>query len=184
MVSKIQDWSITFAICSHQFHFPKNGPESLKLVSKMALKKWNTNFRLEHSVHSTPFQMFRCSQKFSAETTQTRWSISFLTGFSGNFCKWWKIFDSNSPWTSLYTINTRLTLSIGSRVKNMYYKHKFIYNKLRTTTISFICTIINMLQNRLSAYRRIFVYIFCLINICASLSDEADKIKPLHTERA
>ena len=28
------------------------------------------------------------------------------------------------------------------------------------------------------------VYIFCLINICSSLSDEGNKIKPLNIERA
>ena len=32
--------------CTNQFQLPKNGREGLKLVSKMALKKWNTNFRL------------------------------------------------------------------------------------------------------------------------------------------
>ena len=32
--------------------------------------------------------------------------------------------------------------------------------------------------------RRVFVYSFCLINICLSLSDEANKIKPLNIERA
>ena len=40
---------IAFAICTNQFHLPENDCEGLKLVSKMALKKWNTNFRLEHS---------------------------------------------------------------------------------------------------------------------------------------
>ena len=35
-----------------------------------------------------------------------------------------------------------------------------------------------------SGYRGIFVHIFCLINICSSLSDEANKIKPLNIERA
>ena len=34
------------------------------------------------------------------------------------------------------------------------------------------------------AYRRIFVYTFCLINICLSLSDDANKIKTLNIERA
>ena len=33
-------------------------------------------------------------------------------------------------------------------------------------------------------YRRIFVYTFCLINICLSLSDDANKIKTLNIERA
>ena len=34
------------------------------------------------------------------------------------------------------------------------------------------------------AYRRIFVYTFCLINICLSLSDDANKIKTLNIEGA
>ena len=33
------------------------------------------------------------------------------------------------------------------------------------------------------SYRSIFVYIFCLINICLSLSDEANKIKSLNVEK-
>ena len=33
-------------------------------------------------------------------------------------------------------------------------------------------------------YRRIFVYTFCLINICLSLSDDANRIKTLNIERA
>ena len=41
---------IAFTICSNQFHVPKKGCEGLKLVSKMALKEWNTNFRLEYSI--------------------------------------------------------------------------------------------------------------------------------------
>ena len=32
--------------------------------------------------------------------------------------------------------------------------------------------------------RRIFVYTFCLINICLSLSDDANKIKAKNIERA
>ena len=41
---------IAFTVCTNQFHLPKNGREGLKLVSKMALKEWNTNFRLEYSI--------------------------------------------------------------------------------------------------------------------------------------
>ena len=33
-------------------------------------------------------------------------------------------------------------------------------------------------------YRRMFVYTFCLINLCLSLSDEANKIKTQNIERA
>ena len=39
---------IACTICTNQFHL--DGREDLKLVSKMALKEWNTNFRLEYSI--------------------------------------------------------------------------------------------------------------------------------------
>ena len=35
---------IGLTICTNQFHLPKNGCKSLKLVSNMALEKWNKNF--------------------------------------------------------------------------------------------------------------------------------------------
>lgn len=66
---------VAFAICTNPFHLPKNGRGGLKLVLKiMALKKWNTNFRLGNSGNSvrknkTTFQLFRCSGRFSAGTT-------------------------------------------------------------------------------------------------------------------
>ena len=43
--------------------------------------------------------------------------------------------------------------------------------------------IINLTGNE-ENNRRIFVYTFCLINICLSLSDDANKIKTLNIERA
>ena len=63
-----------FTICTDQFSFPKNGRESLKLVSKIGLNKWNINFPLEHSDQKIKiiiiimktgllFQMFRCSSR-------------------------------------------------------------------------------------------------------------------------
>ena len=37
--------------CTNQYHLPENDHEGLKLITKKALKKWNTNFRyLEYSV--------------------------------------------------------------------------------------------------------------------------------------
>ena len=39
-------------------------------------------------------------------------------------------------------------------------------------------------QRRESTNRRIVVYTFCLINICLSLSHDANKIKTLNIERA
>ena len=43
--------------------YRKNGHDSLKLVSKMAFKKWNINIRLEHSAIKKA--KFRSSRKFS-----------------------------------------------------------------------------------------------------------------------
>ena len=42
--------SCSSLFCTNQFHLPKNDREGLKPVSKMTLKKWTTNFRLEHSL--------------------------------------------------------------------------------------------------------------------------------------
>ena len=36
---------VYFTLYTDQFHLPKKDREGLKLVSEMALKKWNTNFR-------------------------------------------------------------------------------------------------------------------------------------------
>ena len=58
---------IAFTICTNQFHLPRKECKGLKLVSKIALKKWNpyTNFFLDHSVRKKKtglsFQMSRCS---------------------------------------------------------------------------------------------------------------------------
>ena len=58
---------IAFTICTNQFHLPKKECKGLKLVSKMALEKWNLypNFFLDHSVRKKKktglsFQMSRC----------------------------------------------------------------------------------------------------------------------------
>ena len=63
---------IAFTICTNQFNLPKNDREGLNPVSKMALKKWITDFRLDIPSGKTEqlFQMFRCSRKFSDGTTQ------------------------------------------------------------------------------------------------------------------
>ena len=53
MVSKLKDWQITIWNCVYCLHrqiaFTENGPKSLKLVSKIGLKKWNTDVRSEVS---------------------------------------------------------------------------------------------------------------------------------------
>ena len=49
---KIQDWQISFQNCvyhlncTRQFHLTKMAVKALKLLSKLALKKCNTNFRI------------------------------------------------------------------------------------------------------------------------------------------
>ena len=48
--------------CTNQFHLPKSGRESLKLVSKAALKKRNMIGKTEK-----PFQALRCPWTFSTE---------------------------------------------------------------------------------------------------------------------
>ena len=60
-------------ICTNWLHLPKNSREGRKLVSNMALKKWNTNCRLEDSARKNRTALsdeFRCSRKFSAGMTQ------------------------------------------------------------------------------------------------------------------
>ena len=61
---------ITLTICTNKFHLPENNLEGLKLVSKMALKKWDSNFRLEYSVR------------------KNKPTFHFPTGFPETFCKW------------------------------------------------------------------------------------------------
>ena len=60
-------------------------------ITKTALKKWNTNFRLEYSVRKIglPFQMFNCSRELSAGKTKKVCSISatFQPDFPKTSCK-------------------------------------------------------------------------------------------------
>ena len=51
---------IAFTICTNQFHLLEKDDEGLKLVSKMALKKWNTYFLLEYSVWKKQDYFFSC----------------------------------------------------------------------------------------------------------------------------
>ena len=60
---------------------PKNGGEGLKLVSKMALKEWNTNCRLEYSIRNYLFRCSVASGSFSLGRPKKSCSIYFPTGF-------------------------------------------------------------------------------------------------------
>ena len=74
MVSKSQDWLISSR--NHLYHVYNEISFTEKRPSRpenFELKKWKTNFRLQHSFRKnrTTFQMFYCSCKFSAGSTQT-----------------------------------------------------------------------------------------------------------------
>ena len=79
---------IAFTICTDQFHLTENGREGLKLVSKMALRKWNTNFRLEYFVRknrTTFSDVPLLPEIFRWEDPKKSCSIHFRTGFPGKF---------------------------------------------------------------------------------------------------
>ena len=70
---------IAFTVCTNQFHFPKNDREGLNPVSKMALKKWNTEKQ------AYLFRCFVAPGNFPIERPKKSYSIYFPTGFSGNY---------------------------------------------------------------------------------------------------
>ena len=73
------------------FHLPENGREGLKLVSKMALKKWNTNFRLEYSIRKnrTTFSYVPLLLEiFRWEDPKIRVLFTFQPEIPEKFCKW------------------------------------------------------------------------------------------------
>ena len=82
---------IAFTICTDQFHLTENGREGLKLVSKMALRKWNTNFRLEYFVRknrTTFSDVPLLPEIFRWEDPKSRVPLTFEPDFPENSCKW------------------------------------------------------------------------------------------------
>ena len=83
---------IAFTICTNQSHLPKNDREGLNPVSKMALKKWNTNFRLEYSVRKnrTTFSDVPSllPEIFRWNDPKSRVLFTFQPDFQENFGKW------------------------------------------------------------------------------------------------
>ena len=70
---------------------PKNGGEGLKLVSKMALKEWNTNCRLEYSIRknrTTFSDVPLLPEVFRWDDRKSRVPFIFQPDFPENFCKW------------------------------------------------------------------------------------------------
>ena len=79
---------IAFTICRNHFHTPKNGRESLELVWKKALKKWNTNFRLKHpdrGNRTTFSDLSVAPGNFPPKQPEKSCFIYFLTWCLGNF---------------------------------------------------------------------------------------------------
>ena len=66
--------------------YQKNGRESIKLISKVALKKWNKNFRETFRLEKQDY-LFRCSitGNFPPERPQKSCSFYFPIRFPGNF---------------------------------------------------------------------------------------------------
>ena len=82
---------IAFNIWTRQSHLSENGREGLKLVSKIALKKWNTNFLLEHSIRKnrTIFSdVPLLPEIFRWEDPKRRVPFTFQPDFLENCCKW------------------------------------------------------------------------------------------------
>ena len=82
---------IASTISANQFHLPKNGHESLKLLSKMTLKKWNTDFSLVHSVRKnrTTFpDVWLLPEIFSWTDPRSRVPFTIQPGFSETFSNW------------------------------------------------------------------------------------------------
>ena len=78
--------SIAFTISTirtNQFHLPKNGREGLKLVSRMALKKWTTNFRLKYSIRKNRTNV--SPGIFRREDTKSRFPFTFQPDFPENY---------------------------------------------------------------------------------------------------
>ena len=74
--------------CTNQFQLPKNGREGLKLVSKMAVKKWNTNFRLSVRKNRTTFSdVPLLPDIFRWDNPKSRVPFTFQTDVSETFCK-------------------------------------------------------------------------------------------------
>ena len=82
---------IAFTICTDQFHLTENGREGLKLVSKMALRKWNTNFRYAYFIRknrTTFSDVPLLPEIFRWEDPKSRVPFTFEPDFPENSCKW------------------------------------------------------------------------------------------------
>ena len=80
---------IPLTVYLNHFHLPKKRRPELRRVSKMALKKWTTNFRLEHSVrkNKTSFaDVPLLPEIFRWNDPKIRVPFTFQPDFSETFC--------------------------------------------------------------------------------------------------
>ena len=77
------------------------------------------------------------------------------------------------------SFNSSRHVSIQGESRDVYLDYLLVFPALDNHVIIEINNIIDAPSNR-----RIFVNTFCLINICLSLSDDANKMKTLNIERA
>ena len=71
--------------CTNQFQLQKNGREGLKLVSRMSLKQWNTNFRLS-VLKNSDVSLF--PEIFRRDNPKSCLPFTFQPDFPETFCKW------------------------------------------------------------------------------------------------
>ena len=117
---------ITFTICTNPFHLPRNDREGLKLVLKMALKKWNTNFCLEYSIPKNRHTFSDASffpEIFRWNDPTSRVPFTFQPGFTETF---WhgkqsvynqSLIDYKYIWTAMLTSTLALRVHTTPKLK-------------------------------------------------------------------
>ena len=108
----------------------------------------------------------------------------------------WQLFENRQNWSRCMGYSLFKMLSLSQKFQflktceKLLLKHITVVlckkNRFKKHLIFEKWQVFENRQNwsQCMGYRRIFVYTFCLINICLSLSDDAHKIKTLNIERA
>ena len=92
LINFIPELLSPFALNSYRYAKKRSWKAETR-VSKIALKKWNTNVCLDIATGKTrrlPFQTFHCSGICSTETNDLKSSVpfTFQADFLESFCKW------------------------------------------------------------------------------------------------
>ena len=102
-----------------------------------------------------------------------------------NICHYMLTSSTQLQNRSFHVVERTRTSSKCQKIKNARAKRakKYCFSLSNMQICGVFVTAVVVVAYKLP-YRRIFVYTFCLINICLSLSDDANKIKTLNIERA